>query len=56
MAEDLKRKNRRTPKTKRIYDREYARLHRAEKRGDTHLLSDVPGIVSGKYLKRRGHI
>jgi hypothetical protein len=53
VAEDLKRISSSTLEGRRIYNREYNRLRRAEKRGETHLLSDVAGIVSGKYLKKK---
>jgi hypothetical protein len=51
MAEDLKRKNCRTPETRRIYYREHARLRRAEAKGE---VTDVAGVVAGKYLYKRG--
>jgi hypothetical protein len=35
---------------RKTYNREYARLRRAELKGE---VSDVAGIVSGKYLYRR---
>ncbi len=47
MAEDLKRKNCRTPQARRIYAREYGRLRRAEAKGE---VTDVAGVISGKYL------
>ena len=53
IAEDLKRKTHSTPKGRRIYNREYMRLRRAEKRGE---VSDVAGVVSGKYLKKKRRI
>lgn len=49
-AEDLKRKTTSTPEGLRIYNREYMRLRRAEATGE---VSDVPGVVSGKYLKKK---
>jgi hypothetical protein len=51
MAEDLKRKNCRTPEARRIYNREYSRLRRAEAKG---AVTDVAGVVAGKYLDKRG--
>ena len=51
MAEDLKRKNCRTPEANRVYNREYARLRRAEAKGE---VTDVAGVIAGKYLDRRG--
>jgi len=51
MAEDLERKNCRTPEALRIYNREHARLRRAEAKGE---VTDVAGVISGKYLDRRG--
>jgi hypothetical protein len=51
IAEDLKRKN--TTVGLKAYNREYGRLRRAEKRGAKAELSDVAGIVSGKYLKKK---
>jgi hypothetical protein len=51
MAEDRKRITASTPEGRRTYNREYMRLRRAEKRGE---VSDVPGIVAGKYLDNRG--
>jgi hypothetical protein len=51
IAEDLKRKTTNTTNGLRAYNREYMRLRRAEKRGED--LSDVAGIVSGKYLKKQ---
>jgi hypothetical protein len=53
IAEDLKRKKTSTPEGLRAYNREYQRLRRVEKRGETEALSDVAGIVSGKYLKNK---
>ena len=53
IAEDLKRTTHSTPKGRRTYNREYMRLRRAEKRGE---VSDVAGIVSGKYLKKKRRI
>jgi replication initiation and membrane attachment protein DnaB len=50
IAEDLKRKTTSTPEGLRTYNREYMRLRRAEKRGE---VSDVPGIIAGKYLKKK---
>jgi hypothetical protein len=50
IAEDLKRKTTSTPEGLRTYNREYMRLRRAEKRGE---VSDVAGIISGKYLKKK---
>lgn len=50
IAEDLKRRTTSTPEGLRIYNREYMRLRRAEKRGEA---SDVAGVVSGKYLKKK---
>jgi replication initiation and membrane attachment protein DnaB len=50
IAEDLKRKKTSTPEGLRKYNREYMRLRRAEKRGE---VSDVAGIISGKYLKKK---
>ena len=51
MAEDLKRKNCRTPEANRIYQRETKRLRRAEAKGE---VTDVAGVISGKYLDSRG--
>jgi len=51
IAEDLKRKN--TTVGLKAYNREYGRLRRVEKRGDKKALSDVAGVVSGKYLKKK---
>jgi hypothetical protein len=51
MAEDLKRKNCRTPQARRVYAREYGRLRRAEAKGE---VTDVAGVISGKYLNGRG--
>ncbi|MFX1538166.1 MAG: hypothetical protein ACFFDI_28555 [Promethearchaeota archaeon] len=53
IAEDLKRKNTSNPEALRAYNREYQRLRRAEKRNETDALSDVAGVVSGKYLKKK---
>ena len=53
IAEDLKRKNTSDPEALKAYNREYQRLRRAEKRGEKEALSDVAGIVSGKYLKKK---
>jgi hypothetical protein len=39
-----------TPEGRKTYQREYARLRRAELKGE---VSDVAGIVSGKYLHKR---
>ena len=50
IAEDLKRRTTSTPEGLRIYNREYMRLRRAEKRGE---VSDVAGVVSGKYLRKK---
>jgi hypothetical protein len=52
IAEDLKRLNCGNPEGRRAYNREYQRLRRAEKKGE---VTDVAGVVSGKYLNRRGH-
>jgi hypothetical protein len=35
------------------YNREYVRLRRVEKRGEKDAFSDVAGVVSGKYLKKK---
>ena len=51
IAEDLQRTN--TTTGLKAYNREYGRLRRAEKRGEKAELTDVAGIVSGKYLKKR---
>jgi replication initiation and membrane attachment protein DnaB len=51
MAEDLRRKNCKTSEARRIYNREYGRLRRAEAKGE---VTDVEGVVSGKYLDNRG--
>ena len=51
MAEDNKRKNCRTPEANRIYQRELKRLRRAEAKGE---VTDVAGVVAGKYLDKRG--
>jgi hypothetical protein len=53
IAADLKRKNTSNPEALRAYNREYQRLRRAEKRGEKEALSDVAGVVSGKYLKKK---
>ena len=53
IAEDLKRKTHSTPKGRRTYNREYMRLRRAEKKGE---VSDVAGVVLGKYLKKKRRI
>ncbi len=53
IAEDLNRRKTNTPKGLRTYNREYMRLRRAEKSGE---VSDVAGIVAGKYLKKRRQI
>jgi hypothetical protein len=53
IAEDMKRLSYNTTEGRKTYNREYNRLRRAEKRGETHLLSDVAGLVSGKYLKKK---
>ena len=53
IAEDRKRKTHATAKGRRNYNREYQRLRRAEKKGE---VTDVPGIVAGKYLKVRRRI
>ena len=53
IAEDLKRKNTSNPEALRAYNREYQRLRRAEKRGEEEALSDVAGVLSGKYLKKK---
>ncbi len=50
IAEDLQRKTTCTPEGLRIYNREYMRLRRAEASGE---VSDVAGVVSGKYLKKK---
>jgi hypothetical protein len=50
MAEDLKRRKTSTPGGLRTYNREYQRLRRAEAMGE---VSDVAGIISGKYLKKK---
>ncbi len=50
IAEDLKQRTTSTPKGLRTYNREYMRLRRAEARGE---VSDVAGIVSGKYLRKK---
>ena len=53
IAEDLKRKSTSTPEGLRAYNREYQRLRRIEKRGEKEPLTDIEGIVSGKYLKKK---
>ena len=53
IAEDLKRTTHSTPKGRRTYNREYMRLRRAEKKGE---VSDVAGVVTGKYLKKKRRI
>jgi hypothetical protein len=50
MAEDLKQKTHSTPEGLRAYQRDYQRLRRAEAKGE---VSDVAGVVSGKYLYQR---
>ena len=47
IAEDLQR--RKTPEGLKSYNKEYMRLRRAEASGE---VSDVAGIVSGKYLRK----
>jgi len=47
IAEDLQRI--RTPEGFRAYNKEYMRLRRAEANGE---VSDVTGVISGKYLKK----
>jgi hypothetical protein len=49
MAQDLKQKSWCTPDGRRIYNREYQRLRRAEAKGE---VSDVAGVISGKYLRK----
>ena len=49
MAEDIKRKSRSNPHGIRVYNREYQRLRRAEKKGE---VKDVVGVVTGKYLRK----
>jgi hypothetical protein len=51
IAEDRLRMKSNTVEGRRTYHREYARLRRAELKGN---ISDVPGIVQGKYLDKRG--
>jgi replication initiation and membrane attachment protein DnaB len=53
IAEDLKRKNSRTPENRRIYNREYKRWQRAEAKGE---VTDVAGVVAGKYIRKRRHL
>jgi hypothetical protein len=50
MAEDLKRRSWSSPQGRRAYNREYQRLRRAEKKGE---VKDVPGVVTGKYLRKK---
>jgi putative methionine-R-sulfoxide reductase with GAF domain len=50
MAEDLKKAPTSTAEGLRAYNREYMRVRRAERRGN---LTDVPGVVTGKYLYLR---
>jgi hypothetical protein len=49
IAEDRQRIKSNTLEGLRTYHREYARLRRAELRGE---VTDVAGIVSGKYRKK----
>jgi replication initiation and membrane attachment protein DnaB len=56
IAEDLKRKNTSSPEALKTYNREYQRLRRVEKRGEKEALSDVAGVVSGKYLKKKNQL
>ena len=51
IAEDRQRMKSNTLEGRRTYHREYARLRRAELKGE---VSDVAGVVSGKYLDKRG--
>lgn len=51
MAEDIVRMKANTVEGRRTYQREYMRLRRAELKGE---VSDVPGVVAGKYLNRKG--
>ena len=51
MAEDHKRKNCTDPEARRVYNREYTRLRRAEAKGE---VTDVAGVIAGKYLDKRG--
>ena len=51
MAEDHERKNCSKPEAIRIYDRELQRLRRAEAKGE---VTDVAGVIAGKYLDGRG--
>jgi hypothetical protein len=50
MAEDLKTKNWRSSEGKRVYNREYQRLRRAEAKGK---ITDVAGVIAGKYLRKQ---
>jgi hypothetical protein len=50
MAEDRQRMKSNTAEGLKTYQREYARLRRAELKGE---VSDVAGVVAGKYLHRR---
>jgi hypothetical protein len=51
IAEDRQRMKSSTLEGRRTYYREYARLRRAELKGE---VSDVAGVVAGKYLDKRG--
>jgi len=51
MAEDLKRKNCRTPEANRIYQGEAKRLEELKQKSKLLMLR---GFISGKYLDRRG--
>jgi hypothetical protein len=50
IAEDRQRMKANTDEGRRTYQREYMRLRRAELKGE---VSDVPGVVAGKYLSRK---
>jgi hypothetical protein len=49
IAEDRQRLKYSTPEGLRTYNREYKRLIRAEAKGE---VSDVAGVISGKYLRK----
>jgi replication initiation and membrane attachment protein DnaB len=50
IAEDRQRMKSSTDEGRKTYHREYARLRRAEKKGE---VTDVAGVVSGKYLLKK---
>jgi hypothetical protein len=50
IAEDQQRMKANTVEGRRTYQREYMRLRRAELKGE---VTDVPGVVAGKYLEKK---